>query len=147
MANLSRWEPVRDFLSLRDAMDQMFDEMITNPENRMDLRQISPAIDMFQTDDEVVIRASLPGMKSDDIKISITGDVLTMQGELQEESEEKKPTYHFRERKWGSFSRSVSLPAPVKADKAQAEFEAGVLTLKLPKAEEVKPKTISVKAK
>lgn len=147
MANLSRWEPVRDFLSLRDAMDQMFDEMITNPENSMNLRQLSPAIDMFQTDDEVVIRASLPGMKSEDIKISITGDVLTMQGELQEESEEKKPTYHFRERRWGSFSRSISLPAPVKADKAKAEFEAGVLTLKLPKAEEVKPKTISVKAK
>ena len=102
---------------------------------------------MFQTDDEVVIKASLPGMKSDDIKISISGEILTMQGEMQAESEEKNSTYHFRERKWGNFSRSINLPTPVVADKAQAEFEAGVLTLTLPKAEEVKPKTISVKAK
>lgn len=106
-----------------------------------------PAVDLYQTDEAVVIKASLPGINPDDLKISVTGDVLTIQGEQLAERENKEATYHIRERKWGSFSRSLSLPVPVQTDKATAEYENGILTLTMPKAEEIRPKTITVKTK
>jgi HSP20 family protein len=93
------------------------------------------------------VKATLPGVKADDIKISVTGDVLTIRGEVKHEEEVKNAAYHLRERSYGSFSRSIPLPTSVVADRAHAEFEDGVLTLRLPKAEEVRPKTIAVKAK
>jgi len=147
MNNLTRWEPVRDFLSLRDAMDQLFDEMIMQPGNLAAGNRVVPAIDLYQTEEAVVLKASLPGIDPDDLKISVTGDVLTIQGEQTAENEEKQATYHIRERKWGSFSRSLSLPVPVQSEKANAEYENGILTLTLPKAEEIRPKTITVKTR
>ena len=147
MNSLTKWEPVRDFLSLRDAMDQLFDEMISQPGNLAAGNRLMPAIDLYQTEDAVVLKASLPGINPDDLKISVSGDLLTIQGEQTTELEDKQATYHIRERKWGSFSRSLSLPVPVQSDKANAEYENGILTLTLPKAEEVRPKTISVKAR
>ncbi len=147
MSNLTRWEPVHEFLSLRDAMDKLFDEMITQPGGISPLGQIAPALDMYQTANEIVIKASLPGLSAEDIDISIAGDVLTIKGEMQKEIEDSKATYHIRERRWGSFTRSINLPVPVVADKAKAEFENGVLNLILPKAEEVRAKTITIKAK
>lgn len=147
MNNLTRWEPVRDFLSLRDAMDQLFDEMISQPGRMATGSSLMPAVDLYQTDEAVVIKASLPGINPDDLKISVTGDVLTIQGEQLAERENKEATYHIRERKWGSFSRSLSLPVPVQTDKATAEYENGILTLTMPKAEEIRPKTITVKTK
>jgi HSP20 family protein len=94
-----------------------------------------------------VVKMWLPGVKPEDIQVSVTNGVLTIRGEVKEEKEEKEKTYHLRERRYGSFSRSVSLPNDVSADKADADFENGVLTLTLPKAEEAKAKTITVKAK
>jgi HSP20 family protein len=147
MSNLTRWEPVHDFLSLQDAMDKLFDEMITQPGGISPLEQIVPALDMYQTANEIVIKASLPGLNAEDMDISIAGDVLTIKGELLKETEDSKATYHIRERRWGSFTRSINLPAPVVADKAKAEFENGVLKLTLPKAEEVQAKVITIKTK
>ena len=147
MNNLTKWEPVRDFLSLRDAMDQLFDEMISQPGSMATGSSLMPAVDLYQTDEAIVIKASLPGINPDDLKISVTGDVLTIQGEQLAENEEKQATYHIRERKWGNFSRSLSLPVPVQSEKANAEYENGILTLTLPKAEEIRPKTITVKTR
>jgi HSP20 family protein len=93
------------------------------------------------------IKASLPGIKADDVQINVTGDVLTIKGEVKEKSETKEKDYHIREQRWGAFERSVMLPTSIVPDKAKAEFEDGVLTITLPKAEEVKPKVITVKAK
>jgi HSP20 family protein len=104
-------------------------------------------VDVFETDDEVVVKATAPGMKAEDINISVTGDTLTIRGEVEEELEQEGVQYYVRERRSGSFSRSISLPTLVNADKSKAEFENGILTLSLPKVEEVKPKTITVKAK
>jgi HSP20 family protein len=104
-------------------------------------------LDVAQTDNDVIVKASLPGVKPDDIHISVTGDVLTLRGEVKEEKIADEASYHMRERRYGAYSRAVSLPTSVVADKAKAEFENGVLTLTLPKAEEHKPKTITVKAK
>jgi HSP20 family protein len=102
---------------------------------------------MYQTDDEVVVKASLPGFKVDEVQINVTGDVLTLRGEMKQEEEKKERAWHIREHRWGSFERSIALPTEVTADKAVADFENGILTITLPKAEEVKPKTITVKAK
>ena len=95
----------------------------------------------------LVDRAEVPGVDAEDVDISITGNTLTMRGEFQTEREEQRGTVHFRERRCGEFRRSVALPTEVKADKAEAEFANGVLTVTIPKAEEVKPKRIAVKVR
>ncbi|MCL4561128.1 MAG: Hsp20/alpha crystallin family protein [Chloroflexi bacterium] len=146
MSNLTRWQPIRDMMSLRDAMDHFFDDTF-NRELGFFEGFSYPVIDMYQTDEDVVLKAMLPGLRADDVRISVTGDVLTLSGEIKEEQEDTKATYHIRERRYGSFTRTIPLPAPVVTEKAKADFENGVLKLTLPKAEEVKPKTISVKAK
>ena len=146
MSNLTRWEPAREMLTLREAMDRLFDDAFTRPLSIRD-GWSAPAIDMYQTDDEIVVRASLPGFKADDVQINITGDVLTLRGEMKHEDEKKEKAWHLREQRWGSFERSVALPTNVVADRASADFENGILTITLPKAEEAKPRTISVKAK
>lgn len=149
MSNLTRWEPMRDAITLRDAMDRLFDEAFTRPWFGRDGRAASfdPAIDMYQTENDVVVKAAVPGLKPEEVQINVTGDILTIKGETHESSESKEKSYHIREQRWGAFERSLPLPTLIAADKAKAEFENGVLTVTLPKAEEVKPKTITVKAK
>ncbi|MEJ5226162.1 MAG: Hsp20/alpha crystallin family protein, partial [Anaerolineales bacterium] len=92
-------------------------------------------------------RAALPGLKAEDVQISVTGDVLTLRGEFKQADEKKEATYHIREQRYGAFERSVMLPTDVQTDKARADFENGVLTITLPKAEAVKPRTITIKTK
>ena len=148
MSNLTRWEPTRDFMTLREAMNHLFDDAFTRPFS-LSVRDgwSVPAIDMYQTDDEIIVKAVLPGMKADDVQINVAGDMLTLRGEMKHEDEKKDKAWHIREHKYGQFERSVPLPTQVKADQAKAEFENGILTITLPKAEEVKPRTITVKAK
>ena len=148
MSNLTRWEPTRDFMTLREAMNHLFDDAFTRPFS-LSVRDgwSVPAIDMYQTDDDIVVKASIPGFKAEEVQISVTGEILTLRGEMKHEEEQKDKSWHVREQRWGSFERSVALPTDVVADKAKAEFENGILIVTLPKAEEVKPKTITVKAK
>jgi HSP20 family protein len=141
-----RLDPFRDLWTFRSAMDRLFDETVGQPGTAPGAFG-TPAIDLYQTADDVVIKASLPGVNAKDLNISVTGDALTLQGEVQEEKETEGAQYHVKERRYGNFTRSIALPAAVVADKADAQFENGILTLRLPKAEEVKPKTITVKAK
>jgi HSP20 family protein len=148
MSNLIRWEPFREVTSLRDMIDRMFDEGFARPfPSALYDGGRAPAMDLYQTDNEVVVKASLPGVKAEDVQISVTNGVLSLRGEVREEKEEKGHTYHLRERRVGTFARAVTLPTDVDVDKAHAEFEDGILVLTLPKAEQVKPKTITVKAK
>jgi HSP20 family protein len=133
---------------LRKAFDRMFDDVrpfrlvsaLNGSENYF-------PVDLYETGDEVVIKASLPGVKPQDIDISVTGQHLTLKAHSQEEKEEQGQNWYRRERRAGAFVRQIQLPTDVEADKAQAEFEHGVLRLTLPKAEAVKPKTIKVSAK
>ncbi|MBM3129736.1 MAG: Hsp20/alpha crystallin family protein [Chloroflexi bacterium] len=149
MSSLMRWDPFRDGLSLRNAMDRLFEDSFVTPR----LGWIAPvgaiglALDMYETKDEVTIKAALPGIKPEQAEVTITGNTLTIRGESQEEKESTAENYLCKERHFGSFARTVTLPAGLKADKAEATFEDGVLTLKIPKTEEAKPKTIKVKAK
>lgn len=148
MSNLMRWEPAREMMTLREAMDRLFDDAFTRPLSVRDgWTMASPAIDMYQTDNEVVVRASIPGIKADEVQIDVTGDVLTLKGEVKQEEERKDRAWHIREQRFGSFERSVALPTSVKSDQAEAVFENGILTITLPKADEVKPRTINIQAK
>lgn len=145
MSNLTRWEPMREMMTLREAMDRLFDDAFTRPLSASGV-SVVPAIDLCETADEVVVKANLPGMTSDDVQITVASDVLTLRGELKAD-DMKDATYHILERRYGTFERSMTLPAPVQTEKSKADFENGVLTITLPKAETVKPKTISIKAK
>lgn len=144
MADLTRWEPVREMMTLREAMDHLFDDAFTRP---IGSRNGAPAIDLYQTNDSVVVKAALPGIKPDEVQLSVSGDVLTLKGEFHNDNEVKEATYHLQEQHYGSFERSVLLPTEVDSEKAKAEFENGVLTVTIPKAEQVRPKTITIKAK
>jgi HSP20 family protein len=134
-------------LTLREAMDRLFDDAFTRPLSFNNGGWSSPAVDMYQTDDEVVVKAALPGFKADEVQINVTGDLLSIRGERKSDDEQKEKSWHIREHRWDSFERSITLPTDVVSDQADASFENGILTIKLPKAEEVKPKTITVKAK
>jgi HSP20 family protein len=146
MSNLIRWEPMQEMVTLREAMDRLFDDAFTQPFGRSAGSHF-PAVDLYQDENDVVVKATIPGLKAEDVQISVNGDLLTLKGEYKEKEESKGKTYHVREQRYGAFERTFSLPARVVADKAKAEFEDGILTVTLPKADEVKPKTISVKAK
>jgi HSP20 family protein len=148
MANNLMQRSNNDYLSLRDAMDRLFDESFLRPFGNGNWGSMDmPAVDVSETSDKVVVKATVPGIKPDDIKITLTGDVLQISGENEAESEEDQATYHVRERRSGAFSRAISIPGPVMADKAEAHFENGVLTLTLPKAEEIRPKSIKISTK
>ena len=146
MSNLIRWDPYGEVLSLQRRMDRMFDSLYP-AEPRAE--QNTTALDMYETDNDVIVKVSVPGYKPEDIQVTLTGDTLTIKGEVKSEQEErdKKRNYIRREIRQGSFQRVVILPSGVKGDEAKAEFENGLLVLTVPKAEEVKPKTIQVKAK
>jgi len=143
---LSRWDPFRDMVTLRDAMDRLFAESFVRPGSAFPMFGMEgPAVDMYQNKDEIVVKAAIPGIKPEDIDISVAGDLLTIKGETKEEEKIEEGSYIRKERRYGQFVRELSLPTQVNADKAKAEFEHGVLTLRLPKAEAVKPKSITVK--
>jgi HSP20 family protein len=147
MSNLTRWQPAREMMTLREAMDHLFDEAFTHPFSLMNSGWSQPAVDLYQTDNEVVVKASLPGFKAEEVQINITGDVLTLRGETRQDEDVKEKAYHLREQRWGSFERSIPLPTAVSANKATAEFENGILTITMPKSEEARPKTITIKSK
>ena len=150
MTNLTRWEPTREMMTLREAMDRLFDDAFTRPFSIMregGSNWSSLPIDMYQTDNEVVVRAALPGIKPDEVHINVTGDILTIKGETKHEEEKKDKSWHIREHRWGAFERSIQLPTGVISDKARADFDNGILTITLPKSEELKPRTITVKTK
>jgi len=151
MADVVRWDPFRDMVSLRDAMDRLFDESFVRPRGEGAMlagRERTLAVDVYETEDDLVVEASLPGIKPEEVDISVVGNTLTIKGEREEHREkEEEGKYYFREQRYGAFQRSIGLPVEVNADKAEATFENGVLKLSLPKAEEAKPKHIQVQVK
>ena len=148
MASLIKWEPFSDLISLRDAMDRLFEESFVRMRGWPSLLGAEAlALEMYETADSVVVKTAGPGVKPEDIDITITGDVLTIKGEAKTEEKVEKEHYIRQERRYGSFQRSVQLPVSLVPDKAEATFEHGILTLTIPKSEEAKPKIIKVEAK
>ena len=146
---IERWHPFTELMSLRQAMNRLFDDSFIRPSRILSTlgEAGTPNLDVYQTCNEVVVKAALSGLKPEDVSIDITGETLTMKEESKAEQEVKKEDYLYQERCYGAFSRSVVLRSGLKADKAEATMEDGVLTLTIPKAEEVKPKAIKLKAK
>ena len=148
MAALTRWEPMRDLATMRQVMDRLFDDDMYRMSSGWDRNggeTASLALDVAEKDDAYVVKASLPGVNAEDVDITLTDNVLTIRGETKADNEIKQENYHLRERRFGTFMRSVTLPNAVDADKIEAVNENGVLTLTLPKAESVKPRKIEVK--
>lgn len=150
MTDLMRWNPFREMISLRDAMNRLFDESFVQPLARWPeiegQRGQALALDLEETDNDLVVTTTLPGVKAEDVDISVRDNVLSIRAETSRETKEgQEGKYYLKERFYGAFQRAITLPVAVNPDKAEARFEDGVLTLTLPKAEEAKPRRIAVK--
>lgn len=148
MANITRWDPFGEMVSLRQAMDRLMEDSFVSPTSLRTVRgeQLNPALDVHQNADEIVVTATLPGMKPEDVEITITGQSLSIRGELKADESVERDQYLYRERRFGSFHRQLELPTRVEGDRAEATFENGVLRLAIPKAEDTKPRQIEIKA-
>jgi HSP20 family protein len=149
MRKIVRWSPMREMMSLRDEIDRVFDESFDMlPSVRWHKGSgWGLALDVTEDDDNFVVKASVPGINPDDLEITLTDNVLTIKGERKEEKEVDEDRYHLRERRFGTFSRSITLPVKVNEDGIEATCENGVLTLNVPKAEEIKPRRITIGVK
>ena len=145
---LVKWNPIQDLASWEREVSRMLADVL-NPEVRLfeDISHVVPVLDVEETDDEFNLSAELPGMKKDDIKITFQDNILTISGEKKMEEKREGKNYHRVERSFGKFSRSIGIPAGVKLDKIDAEYKNGVLYVRIPKAEEAKPKKIDIKVK
>ena len=140
---LTRWDPFQEMLNLRRTVDRLFDNV--NPDHEWQPTQWGLALDVVENKDEFVVKASIPGINPDDLDISYSDDTLTIKGEIKSDKEYQEDQYHLRERRYGSFARSISLPTKIKGDAIEASYQNGVISLRLPKSEEVKPKRIPIK--
>ena len=144
MTNLSRWDPLQDALTLREAMNQLLEESFVSPSLQRPGQNFVPPMDVSETADSYLVELSVPGLKSENLEVTFENNVLTIKGEMRQEKENRERNYHRVERRYGSFQRSVTLPTTVKGDAIQASLDDGILRLEIPKAEEVKPRKINV---
>jgi HSP20 family protein len=147
MARRRNWDPVADLVTMQQAMDRVYDDVWSRRGMgwRQGERVVALPLDVYSTDNELIIKASVPGAEPKDVEITIEGDTLTIKGENN--GTLKDVEYHLQERRYGPFARTLTLNVPVEADQAEAVFENGELTLTIPKAAEVRPKVIKVKSK
>jgi HSP20 family protein len=144
---LARWTPMRNLASFQDEMNRMFQEFFrggTGEEAGWGLRTWTPAVDIYDTDDALILKAELPGVSKDDVSLEIHNNTLILRGERKHEAEVKEGDYYRAERAYGTFQRSFVLPTLVDQDKVQATYTDGVLELRLPKSEAAKPKRIAI---
>jgi HSP20 family protein len=144
---LIRWEPVRELGSIQNDMNRLFNTFFETPtrgNGAPTARRWVPAIDVVENDDEYVLRADLPGIGEDDVKIEVDDNLLTISGERKSEHEERKQGYYRIERSSGAFSRSLTLPEGVDADAVKATFDQGVLEVRVPKPEARKPRKVAI---
>ena len=145
---ITRWEPITERMSLRQMMDRLMeDAWVMRPWGSVPVAGAGGGtfpLDLYETDDDIVVTATLPGIKPEDVDITVQGDVLRIHGETKDDEKVGEAQFHRRERSYGRFDREVALPVGVKSDAAQAHFEHGVPTLHLPKAAEAKPHRIPI---
>jgi HSP20 family protein len=150
--SISRWDPWGDIISLREAMSNLLEESFVRPRGALGAPAgvLGLAVDVLETPEAFVLTASVPGVKAEDVSITVLGNTVRLSGERREEIEEQRDgegrRWLIRERHFGAFDRSVELPMAIKADDASAEFSDGVLKVTLPKADEAKPRTITVRS-
>jgi len=142
---LTRWDPLQDMLNLRNTVDRLFETTFKDLNTTTQTMSWGLPLDVVEKEDVFVVKASVPGIDPDDLEITFTDNVLTIKGEIKSEEEVKDARYHMRERRSGSFSRSISLGSHIKGEAIEARYENGVLELTLPKSEAVKPKRIQIR--
>ena len=140
---LIKWDPFRDFNAFTDRFGNFPNRYFDAP---VSTTAWNPSVDIFENDNEVVVKAELPGLEAKDIDVKLENNILTLKGERRFEKEAKEENYHRIEREYGSFGRVFSLPVTVNVEKVTAEYKDGVLKILLPKKEEVKPKPIKIAA-
>jgi HSP20 family protein len=146
MANERWFDPFRDVVSLRDAMNALLQESFVRPGAATSAGGSAATLplDVIEAEGEFLIRASLPGVKPDDVQVTVHGDTVTIRGTIPAEEEQKGHTWLLRERRPGIYQRTLTMTAPIDSNKASAQFEHGVLTLTLPKAESARPRQIKI---
>ncbi len=142
MNSLTRWDPFREMMDVRRMMDRLAETDFFTQEGQQ--LTFGMPLDVSESPDAYQIDAAMPGVNPDEIEITVDNNTLTIRGEVKEEHEEEDKTYHVRERRYGTFTRSIVLPQNVKADDIEANYDNGVLHLRLPKAEGAKTKHIQV---
>ncbi len=141
-----RWDPTREVDSLQSEVNRLFDTFVGGRPANGALRRWVPPMDLVETDDHLVLKADLPGLERDDVNIEVKDGVLTVSGERKSEHEERADGYYRVERAFGGFSRSLSLPEHVDAERINASFDKGVLEVRIPKPEERKPQRVEISA-
>lgn len=141
-----RWDPFRDMVSLREKMNRLFEDVFTGRGDDKELASSTwaPAVDIFETENELVMSAEIPGIDEKDIEIKLEDNTLTLKGERKFEKETREENYHRIERSYGSFYRAFTLPNSVDVDKIHAEHENGILKITLPKRQELKPRNVKI---
>jgi len=145
---LVRWDPFRDLVSIQDELNRLFGRTFTGPEAMRPAAsgQWMPAMDVFETEDKIVATLELPGIEPKEVDVAVEDSTLTVSGKREFTSETNEDNYHRVERRYGSFTRSISLPQTVDTEKVSARFDKGVLTIEVPKVERAKPKRIEIEA-
>ncbi len=144
---ITKWDPFKELTTIQDRINRLFDENIGRvrfPDIELSAGAWNPAVDIYETKDNVVLKAELPGLEKKDFSIEIKDNMLTLKGERKFEKETKEENYYRMERAYGSFMRSFNLPASVDKDKVKAKFKDGILEVTVPKTEAAKPKQINV---
>lgn len=142
--SLERWDPVGEMLSLREAMDRLFQDSFVRPASALLSGRGMMPVDVEDTDDHYVIRATIPDVNPDDIQINTQANTITIHAETRAEEEREERNWLVRERRSATYHRSIPLPSPISPDQADARYENGVLTLNVPKAEEARPRRIKI---
>ena len=142
---LTRWDPYREMMVIRNRMDRRLDNELSVAPSTWKSIKWGIALDVAESDDDYVVKASLPGINPDDLEITFSDNRLTIKGEVKEDEGLDEAQYHLRERRYGTFTRSIKLPSGIESDKIDAKYDDGVLKLHLPKVEEIKPKKITIK--
>ena len=144
--SMMRWDPFEDAGTLRRTMDRLFDDVfaIRRPSRELAEMAWKPAVEMYETEDEVVVRAAMPNIDPKGVDITVTNDAITLKGETKHEEEQKGRNYNRRELRYGAFFRTLPLGTEVKSSEAKATYKDGVLEVKVPKSERVKPTSVAV---
>ncbi len=140
-----KWDPFKELEALQERIDKLFEESMRGRE--LAPAAWTPAVDIYETDDAIILEAELPGMNEKDIEVKIEDNVLTIRGERKFEEERKEENYYRMERFYGTFQRSFTLPPNVDTEKVKAEYKKGILKVTLPKKEQAKPKQIKIEVK
>jgi HSP20 family protein len=147
MTRIIRWDPNREMKAMLESVDRVFDGThVDSQSHRHFSHKWGIPLDVVEAENEFIVKASIPGINLEDIEITQEGDMLAIKGEISEEKEDNNKHYHLRERRYGSFCRSVHLPKTIKRDDINAAYKDGILSIHLPKTEEAKPKKIAVKS-